>query len=561
MTKVNRAIKGFGGARTYDVYRGTIVWKWANNLGQIFRFVIPNSYYVQQGGIKLLSPQHWAKTQVGKSPKRSEGAGEITTANKVTLFWNDKKDFLDVYLSPNDNVATFYLAPGFNKFKLWCQECKIDYDEETTNPVTIESSQIVSDDEGEDEDCDVKMTTNHSTYQKPYLWSKVTGLPISPSQAQEEAKTLNKKSTQTSADFSINGPQELPPPVTIEEEEEKQPTSAAAELLRYHQRFGHVSFAKLKNMAKQGIIPRRLAEAATPTCAACMFAKATRKQWRNKRRKYWTKENHAEGPGDVVSVDQLVSPTPGLIAQMTGKLTRKRYKYATVFVDQFSGLSYVHLQQSADAEETVSAKVSFEQFARQHGVKIKAYHCDNGVFRANRWIDECIKNNQRLTFAGVNAHHTNGLAERRIRSLQDLSRSMLIHMDRRWKMPGIVNLWPYALRCANEAINEAPNLKDPKGRSPLQLFAGTEVNTNPKHWMPFGCPVYPLDESLQQADKRIHHKWQYRSRVGIYLGHSPLHSHNVALVLDRTTGLVSPQLDVAFDPGFHTVLHDKYKTL
>jgi hypothetical protein len=45
-----------------------------------------------------------------------------------------------------------------------------------------------------------------------------------------------------------------------------------------------------------------------------------------------------------------------------------------------------------------------------------------------------MSSRQQLTFAGVNAHHTNGLAERRIRSLQDLARAMLIHQHRRWKI-------------------------------------------------------------------------------------------------------------------------------
>jgi hypothetical protein len=40
---------------------------------------------------------------------------------------------------------------------------------------------------------------------------------------------------------------------------------------------------------------------------------------------------------------------------MTGKLTTRRYKYATVFVDQFSGYSYVYLQKTAGAEETIRA--------------------------------------------------------------------------------------------------------------------------------------------------------------------------------------------------------------
>ena len=194
-----------------------------------------------------------------------------------------------------------------------------------------------------------------------------------------------------------------------------------------------------------------------------------------------------------MSVDQLVSPTPGLVAQLTGKLTKKRYKYATVYVDQFSGLGFVYLQKTASADETIEGKRAFEAYCKQHGVTVRQYHADNGVFRANKWVDDCRKLEQGLTFAGVNAHHSNGLAERRIRSLQDLTRSMLIHQSRRWLNIGSVYLWPYALRMANDAINEAPNLKDKEGRSPLQLFSGTEhINSNAKHWIPFGCPVYVL---------------------------------------------------------------------
>ena len=58
LTKVNRAIKGFGGERVMNVYKGTICWKWNDNDGETHRFVIPNSYYVPQGKCRLLSPQH-----------------------------------------------------------------------------------------------------------------------------------------------------------------------------------------------------------------------------------------------------------------------------------------------------------------------------------------------------------------------------------------------------------------------------------------------------------------------------------------------------------------------
>ena len=48
-------------------------------------------------------------------------------------------------------------------------------------------------------------------------------------------------------------------------------------------------------------------------------------------------------------------------------------------------------------------------------------------------------------------------------------------------------------------------------------------------------------------------KWDPRSRVGIYLGHSPTHAGSVALVLNPKTLYVSPQYHVVFDDHFTTV--------
>ena len=65
-----------------------------------------------------------------------------------------------------------------------------------------------------------------------------------------------------------------------------------------------------------------------PFCPACQYRKMHGKPLR-------TKENHskpsrvATEPGQIVSVDQLESPTPGFIAQLKGTLTKQRYKYAT----------------------------------------------------------------------------------------------------------------------------------------------------------------------------------------------------------------------------------------
>ena len=132
-----------------------------------------------------------------------------------------------------------------------------------------------------------------------------------------------------------------------------------------------------------------------------------------------------------MSVDQLVSPTPGLIAQMTGFITKQWYKYATVYADQYSGLSFVYLQRTAMASETLEGKRAFERYARLRDVTISAYHADNGIFKAHKWVDDCHQLQKGHTFTGVSAHHANGKAERRIRELQELAHAQLIHADQR----------------------------------------------------------------------------------------------------------------------------------
>jgi len=310
-------------------------------------------------------------------------------------------------------------------------------------------------------------------------------------------------------------------------------SSESAELLMYHTRMGHIGFGKLREMSKQGIIPSYLPHVPTPACLACMFGKASRSPSRHKPRREWSRKE-VTCLGEVVSVAQMVSPNPGLVAQMSGpelvaqmsgRPTKDRYKYATVYVDNYSGYSYIHLQKTHSVTETVESKHTFETFCKQHGVKVRGYHADNGIFKAKDWINDCRAKQQSLIFTGVNAHHRNGRAERRIGLLQDLSWSMLIYADRRWRGGAVIYLWPYAMRMSNESVNNCPKMQDKFKRAPIDIMFNTQVQMNIKHWHPFACPAYVLDIKLQD-EKRIYNKWKSRSRVGMYLGHSPLPLEN-----------------------------------
>ena len=73
----------------------------------------------------------------------------------------------------------------------------------------------------------------------------------------------------------------------------------------------------------------------------------------------------------------------GFFAQLKGKLTNKRYRVATIFVDHFSGYKYVSLMIQLLLEETVNAKQAFKRHASESGMTILHYHADNGCFYDN----------------------------------------------------------------------------------------------------------------------------------------------------------------------------------
>jgi hypothetical protein len=100
----------------------------------------------------------------------------------------------------------------------------------------------------------------------------------------------------------------------------------------------------------------------------------------------------------------MESPVPGLVVQMKGILTKARCSSATVFTDHLSDVAFMHLQKSTNAQETVEAKYAFERWSNSHGVNIKHYHADNGLFTENVFMADVARKGQTISFCGVNAH-------------------------------------------------------------------------------------------------------------------------------------------------------------
>jgi hypothetical protein len=146
----------------------------------------------------------------------------------------------------------------------------------------------------------------------------------------------------------------------------------------------------------------------------------------------------------------------------------------------------------------------------------------------------------------VNAHFQNGIAERAIRNLSKSARKQLLHACARWPAAVHFALWPYALRHAALLHNSLPVLKD--GTSRLELFSSIRVGVHMKNMHTFACPVFALQNALASGNTLP--RWSPRAGLGLNLGPSPIHARNVYLVLNLTTGCVSPQYHCCFDNFF-----------
>jgi hypothetical protein len=112
------------------------------------------------------------------------------------------------------------------------------------------------------------------------------------------------------------GPLTFDPSPSQEEGEDTQLAAAnnQTKLMHWHYRLGHLPFAKLKQLALNGEIPKKLAKAKPPKCAECLFGAMTKIPWHGRE----TKASHevfvATKPGQCVSVDQMTSTEVGFYA-------------------------------------------------------------------------------------------------------------------------------------------------------------------------------------------------------------------------------------------------------
>ena len=162
----------------------------------------------------------------------------------------------------------------------------------------------------------------------------------------------------------------------------------------------------------------------------------------------------------MLSGDQYISRAPVRIYHTKGKSDQSdMFSGGCFFIDNASGYVSIKHQVDINATETVKAKLTFERESQSQGVVIKGYHTDNGIFNSSEFMDELLKKQQKIIFSGAGASHQNGAAERAIKTVVTMARTILMHAVLRCTEDTLsTDFWPMAMDYAVWVYNQTPDM-------------------------------------------------------------------------------------------------------
>ena len=205
-------------------------------------------------------------------------------------------------------------------------------------------------------------------------------------------------------------------------------------------------------------------------------------------------------PGDFVSIDQMVTGSPGLIPFTSGHPSRQCYNMVTMWVDHFSRFLFAHCQEDATMQSTLESKISFESYAKKYNITVHHVHRDNGIFTIKAFKENVESSNQTHSFCGVGAHWQNGVIECFIGVITTrvvLPRTMLLHAMDMW--PDVISseFWSFAFMHAVHLHNCTPHHSETQ--SPFTKFTNEDPLVMPHdlsvHRFMFSMQHYNLDPS------------------------------------------------------------------
>ena len=345
-------------------------------------------------------------------------------------------------------------------------------------------------------------------------------------------------------------------------------TAAQKYYLLWHWILGHTSYSKLMHLFRSGVLSnnqssrRRITTVianvkSVPKCAGCMFGKQRRlptpvtKTVLNKNTIGSLKKNNLN-PGNEASLNHFYCSIKGRLFNSRGRNKEDNmYCGGLIIVDHSTNHVFVHFQKRLTSQETLDGKEEYERYCLSIGVLSQKYLTDaGGAFISKDFTKHLMKSKQEICFAGVGAHHQNGPAENYNGIIMKMARKMMIHAAIHWPATADPVLWPMAVNNARYLYNHIPeettgfSPHDKCSKSRWDLFLLHDIHV-------WGCPVYVLDRSLADGKKVL--RWQPRSTTCMYMGVTSDHATNVPLILDPSTGSITPKFHVIFYDQFNTV--------
>ncbi|XP_019100085.1 PREDICTED: uncharacterized protein LOC104779870 isoform X1 [Camelina sativa] len=275
----------------------------------------------------------------------------------------------------------------------------------------------------------------------------------------------------------------------------------------WHRRLGHTGISTLQSLASSGFIYFSKTDL-TNLCHACQLGKHVCLP-------FFNSNSIVSTPFELIHSDLWKSP----VSSISG------VKYYLIFLDDFSHYVWVYpLKQKSDA---FSRFLHFSAIVRtqfHHGISF--LQCDNsGEFNNRHFRDHLASTGTGFRFSCPHTSQQNGKAERMLRTINNLIRSLLIHAH----MP--LGYWVEALHTATHILNLLPSAAINNEVPFTRLF-----NKTPRydHLRVFGSLCYPnlLATSV--------HKLAPRSTACVFLGYPSdqrgfrcLDIHSKRIILSR----------------------------
>ena len=268
--------------------------------------------------------------------------------------------------------------------------------------------------------------------------------------------------------------------------------SVEEEQKTWHKRLGHASWRLISKLNKHNLVRGlpNLKYQSDALCEACQKGKQIKTSFNS------TNIVSTSRPLELLHID-LFGPTR--IASLNGK------KYGLVIVDDYTRWTWVKFLAHKDESFKIFC-ILYKNIQNSKGTCISAIRSDHGgEFENESFQTFCEENGITHNFSTPRTPQQNGVVERKNRSLQEMTRTML-HDTNMAK-----HFWAEAVNTAcyiQNRIYIRPILK----KTPYELWKGRKPNISYFH--SFGCKCFILNTKDQLG------KFDAKVDEGIFLGYS-----------------------------------------